>query len=209
MIIIPTSDAGFLTGYIAMFGAEVPPAGWALCDGAELDRAANTGLFAVLGEMYGIGDGVTTFNLPDLRGEFIRGLDEGRGVDVGRVDGSNQSASTAAPTTAMSTDEEADHVHLASTTSAGDHNHLEGDATANAGDSNGYFGYGYGGNNGPTTLNLSSIANILPYLEEVDWAHGHAHSTGWGGIHSHILDAAGFDDETRPKNIAISYIIKL
>lgn len=39
---------------------------------------------------FGIGDGSTTFNLPDLRGEFIRGLDKGRGIDPGRVLGSSQ-----------------------------------------------------------------------------------------------------------------------
>lgn len=39
---------------------------------------------------FGVGDGLTTFNLPDLRGEFLRGLDDGRGVDSGRSFGSWQ-----------------------------------------------------------------------------------------------------------------------
>ena len=45
-------------------------------------------MFAIIGTTYGSGDGSTTFNLPDLRGEFIRGWDAGRGVDSGRTFGS-------------------------------------------------------------------------------------------------------------------------
>lgn len=52
-------------------------------------------MFDILGEIYGAGDGNTTFNLPDLRGEFIRGLDNGRGIDSGRVLGSKQKGTLA------------------------------------------------------------------------------------------------------------------
>lgn len=44
----------------------------------------------MVGETFGSGNGLTTFNLPDLRGEFIRGFDSGRNVDSGRVFGSFQ-----------------------------------------------------------------------------------------------------------------------
>jgi phage-related tail fiber protein len=44
----------------------------------------------VIGTTYGVGNGTTTFNIPDLRGEFVRGLDLGRGVDSGRTLGSTQ-----------------------------------------------------------------------------------------------------------------------
>ena len=47
-------------------------------------------LFAAIGTTYGAGDGRSTFNLPDLRGEFIRGWDDGRGVDTGHLFGSAQ-----------------------------------------------------------------------------------------------------------------------
>jgi phage-related tail fiber protein len=47
-------------------------------------------LFSAIGTTYGAGDGSTTFNLPDLRGEFIRGWDDARGVDAGRTLGSAQ-----------------------------------------------------------------------------------------------------------------------
>ncbi|MDT8717743.1 tail fiber protein, partial [Clostridium sp. 19966] len=47
-------------------------------------------LFAAIGTTFGAGDGSTTFNLPDLRGQFIRGFDDGAGVDSGRSFGSGQ-----------------------------------------------------------------------------------------------------------------------
>lgn len=60
------------------------------CDGAEVSRATYAKLFNKIGEAFGAGDGTTTFNLPDLRGRFLRGLDSGAGVDPGRVLGSSQ-----------------------------------------------------------------------------------------------------------------------
>jgi len=68
----------------------VVPDGYLECNGAELSREAYAALFAKLGTLYGEGDGNTTFNLPDARGEFIRGWDNGRGVDSGRSIGTSQ-----------------------------------------------------------------------------------------------------------------------
>jgi phage-related tail fiber protein len=76
-------------GLIAPSAKGVMP-GWLECDGSEVSRTAYAALFAVIGTQEGAGDGSTTFNLPDIRGDFIRGFDNGRGVDVGRVEGSSQ-----------------------------------------------------------------------------------------------------------------------
>ena len=54
-------------------------------NGAAVSRTAYAALFEAIGTMYGSGDGSTTFNLPDLRGEFLRCLDDGRGVDAWRT----------------------------------------------------------------------------------------------------------------------------
>lgn len=78
-------------GIVSYFAASFAPAGWIACNGAAISRTVYARLFAVIGIHYGPGDGSTTFNLPDLRGEFIRGWDGGRGVDVGRIFGSKQS----------------------------------------------------------------------------------------------------------------------
>lgn len=67
------------------------PEGFLLCDGSAISISAYINLYNVIGNAYGNGNGSTTFNIPDLRGEFIRGTDNGRGVDAGRQIGSNQS----------------------------------------------------------------------------------------------------------------------
>lgn len=79
-----------VAGMVAFFARNTPPSGWLVCDGAAVSRSTYAGLFAALGTVFGVGDGVSTFNLPDLRGEFIRGWDGGRGVDEQRGFGSNQ-----------------------------------------------------------------------------------------------------------------------
>ena len=66
------------------------PTGWLKANGAAVSRTAYAALFAAIGTTYGAGDGRSTFNLPDLRGEFIRGWDDGRGVDTGHLFGSAQ-----------------------------------------------------------------------------------------------------------------------
>ena len=65
------------------------PTGWLECNGASLLRAGYPALFAAIGVIYGSADG-THFTLPDTRGEFIRGFDNGRGIDTGRTIGSAQ-----------------------------------------------------------------------------------------------------------------------
>lgn len=79
-------------GTVIHVAMAAPPAGWLKANGQAVSRAAYAGLFAAIGITYGAGDGSTTFNLPDLRGEFIRSLDDGRNVDTGRALGSAQSA---------------------------------------------------------------------------------------------------------------------
>ena len=69
------------------------PTGYLECNGASLVRSTYAALFAVIGTRYGVGSSSnnTTFNLPDLRGEFIRGWDDGKGVDANRSFKSTQS----------------------------------------------------------------------------------------------------------------------
>jgi microcystin-dependent protein len=77
---IRSADSTPVGSVIAFMGTNAP-AGWLLCDGAAVGRAFYAKLFAVIGSSNGSGDGSTTFNLPDLRGTFLRGLDGIAGVD--------------------------------------------------------------------------------------------------------------------------------
>lgn len=71
-------------GQIAYFATDQVPMGWLKANGTEASRTAFAGIFSVIGTRFGVGDGATTFGLPDQRGEFIRGWDDGRRVDPGR-----------------------------------------------------------------------------------------------------------------------------
>lgn len=69
-----------LIGSVGMHSSETPPTGWLECDGANVLRSTYVDLFAVIGTAYGTADG-THFNLPDMRGKFVRGWDNGQGND--------------------------------------------------------------------------------------------------------------------------------
>lgn len=62
-------------GAIVAYGGTLPPTGFLLCDGSAVSRVTFSALFAVLGTTYGVGDGSTTFNLPNLKGRVPVGLD--------------------------------------------------------------------------------------------------------------------------------------
>jgi hypothetical protein len=82
-----------IVAQVAYFARQTAPSGWLVCNGQAVSRTTYSTLFSAIGSLWGGGDGVTTFNLPDLRGEFIRGWDAGRGVDEGRTFASQQTDS--------------------------------------------------------------------------------------------------------------------
>jgi len=100
-------------GQVAYFARNSAPTGWLKANGAAVSRTAYADLFAAIGTTFGAGDGFTTFNLPDLRGEFVRGWDDARGVDATRAFGTAQGEETKAHT----------HAVTGNTSVAGEHNH--------------------------------------------------------------------------------------
>lgn len=101
-----------LLGSIATFATPEPPDGWLLCDGQEVSRLTYALLFAKIGMTFGEGDGEETFNLPDLRGVFVRGWDKERAF------GSHQEDQMQGHT-----HRDGGHSHNGSTGSAGSHGH--------------------------------------------------------------------------------------
>jgi microcystin-dependent protein len=84
------SDTVLIPGQISMFGFNTAPAKWLKCNGANVSRATYSDLFAAIGTTFGVGDGSTTFTLPDFRGYFPRGWADAGSVDSGRAFGSTQ-----------------------------------------------------------------------------------------------------------------------
>lgn len=96
-VLAPNGDGSSLTGIstvqagaIVVFARNTAPTGYMKANGAAVSRSTYSNLFTAIGTTFGVGDGSTTFNIPDLRGEFIRGWDDSRGIDSGRAFGSAQ-----------------------------------------------------------------------------------------------------------------------
>lgn len=69
-----SGGGGIPAGAMTPWSSNIPPAGWLICDGQAVSRTTYADLFAVIGITYGAGDGTTTFNVPDLRGRTVVGL---------------------------------------------------------------------------------------------------------------------------------------
>ena len=142
-----TSDAGVPTGMIAAFSMNAPPIGWLSCNGAEVDRITYSDLFIAISTAWGVGDGSTTFNVPELKGAILKGV----GV-------SDTSTDYVGPTAvgAFQDDQNASHSHSGSTNTTGDHTHTSGmspDNTWNGPHFTGTYQYGWQNTNLGTTTN--------------------------------------------------------
>lgn len=89
---LPSNLQPFEPGTIAAFAMQNVPRGWLECDGRAVSRTDYKRLLDAIGLTWGIGDGVNTFNIPDLRGMFLRGFDGGRGIDRNRAFADRQEA---------------------------------------------------------------------------------------------------------------------
>lgn len=100
-----------MEGYLSeirIFAGNFPPRGWAFCNGSQLAISSFDALYALIGTTYG-GDGVNTFNIPDLRGRVPVGTGQGPGlpaVALGQVMGTES--------TTMTTSQMPAHNHVAS-----------------------------------------------------------------------------------------------
>ena len=72
---LPDVAVGMPAGSIMAWGSDVAPTNWLICNGSAVSRSTYASLFAAIGVTYGVGNGTTTFNLPDLRGKVPFGKD--------------------------------------------------------------------------------------------------------------------------------------
>ena len=89
------------TGSITMFAGSTAPTGWLMCDGSAVSRSTYSSLFEIIGTQYGEGDGLTTFNLPNLTGRVIIGASQNHPLST--VGGEEEHA--------LINDEMAEHYH--------------------------------------------------------------------------------------------------
>ncbi len=179
-------------GTLRFFAHPTAPAGYLICDGEAISRHTYAALFEAIGTCFGEGDGETTFNLPDCRGEFIRGWDNGRGIDAERVFGSHQADSLAK------------HTHEASIAEAGGHNH--GGATSTNGEHTHALDarFAGGGGGGGTDLNSVYGKDARTQPDGI-----HQHNINDDGAHQHAITIHKTGgNETRPRNVAVLICIK-
>jgi len=202
---------GMPVGAILTYAGGVAPPGFLLCDGSAVSRTTYATLFATVGTIYGAGDNATTFNVPDLRNQFIRGLDS-----TIRSLGSTQAGSFAAHTHPVS---DPGHTHGASQAShshsitTGSHGHTINDpghshsqlvsATPGSG-----FAYGSGNvANGTTGASGTGISvNLAGNLGGSSDAQTPNVTVAAATTGETIGSSGG--TETRPQNIALAYYIK-
>jgi microcystin-dependent protein len=191
---IPASD-GVPAGTVIWTARNTAPTGYLKANGAAVSRTTYADLFSAIGTFYGSGNGSTTFNLPDLRGEFVRGWDDGRGVDSGRAFGSAQAQSYQSHQHTGSTNGAGAHNHTGSTDSAGSHNHTV-PAT-----------YDSGTDAFAETGNRFGVDANIPTSSAGD--HAHSFTTNGVGDHAHSFTTnASGGTETRPRNVALLACIK-
>jgi microcystin-dependent protein len=75
------------SGAIFPYGGTAAPSGYLLCFGQDISRSTYSDLFSAIGTTYGVGDGATTFTLPDLRGRVVAGQDDMGGSSANRLTG--------------------------------------------------------------------------------------------------------------------------
>ena len=209
-------------GLIGSFAMITPPDGWLRANGAAVSRTVYAALFAKIGTTYGAGDGVSTFNLPDPRGKFVRVLDDGRGLDAGRVLGSSQADDTRSHSHTGSSGAAGGHSHTGGSGAAGSHAHtasadVQGNhshTVNNASSSGGVYGSWYYADTGIGADQPSNVVNEAgshSHNITVNGVGDHAHTITINAVgdHSHAItiNATG-GSETRPTNIAFLACIK-
>ena len=176
------------TGSVHLMATTTVPSEYLKCNGAAVSRSTFSALFAIIGTTWGAGDGSSTFNVPDLRGEFVRGWDDGKGTDSSRNFASFQHSNNGAHS----------HTTNATTTiSPANHNH------AFPGDDQFAFADGVGGWTNRTTGSFN-------YDAKSQSGNGRVYLTSDASLSANTTVTVNPDggNEARPRNIAMMYVIK-
>ena len=172
--------SGVPVGTILAHAANTPPTGFLECNGSNISRSTYATLFSTISTTFGVGDGSSTFALPDLRGQFIRGWANNGSTDASRVFGSTQ------------TDQNKNHTHTTdSTTLTGGIRKISEGFLA-GGSATGVFTKTSDGNNSITGSSSTSPVGGVDF----------------DGTHTHTISSSGGGTKARPTNLALMYIIK-
>jgi microcystin-dependent protein len=202
-------------GTILAFGGTIAPSGYLFCDGSAVNRITYASLFSLLGTTYGAGDGLTTFNIPDYRGVFIRGNDQFRTLGSLQAEellqhshlvGSESSHTHGVSTTTQN--QSNDHTHFVSSTKE----YISPDGQFSVlNNATSYIAKSYTGGSLGEAYTLQGFTTNPTVGITSTSSQGHTHSisatSSAGTSHNHPIGSSG-GTETAPINIALNFIIK-
>ena len=171
------------------FQSDGIPTGYLECDGQLLDRSAFAALFNVIGTRYG-NTTSSNFRVPDLRGEFIRGYDHGRGIDSGRGINDPQGGQNTSHNHSVS-------ITTSTTSLTGTITKISETYASGGGTATGVFTKG---SSQTASLTPSRVDNSPAGSFSMDASHNHS-------VSGNTANQGG--NESRPRNIAMMYIIKV
>lgn len=178
------------SGSVMAFAGTSAPTGYLNCDGSAVSRTTYSDLFAAIGITHGQGDNSTTFNLPDYRGRFLRGIDNGAGNDP----------DTSSRTMMATGGNTGDNIGSVQGHAFQTHNHATTENAHSHGAPSGFTNFLYGGSNGSGggtgTVGFSSLTGTAKTnltINNAAASGGKSQSTA---------------NETRPVNAYVNFIIK-
>ena len=204
------------SGAIFPFAGATAPGGYLTCDGSSYLRADYPALFAAIGTAWGAAD-ADHFNVPDLRGRFMRGVDGGAGRDPDRA---TRTASSAGGNTgdnvgSVQTCEYGQHTHTqdAHTHTQNAHGHYIQSSVSGSSKNNTYLTFG--------TANAAAAGYCKVTATGIAVAESYSGASSSTGMYCSIVNATATNqnatatnqnsggNETRPVNAGVNYIIKI
>ena len=173
------------TGAIMAWPTESIPSGFLKCQGQAISRSTYSSLFTALGVTYGAGDGSSTFNLPDYRGEFLRGRAEGSTNDPDRASRTDRGDGNGG-----------DNVGSKQDYAVVEHSH--------GNNSGGGQNHGYNSNSNNTgTFSKSGHGYSSNQAHSYGIVHSQSYGSNYANVNGHVTN-----NEVRPRNVYVHWIIK-
>ena len=207
------AGAGFNpTGSVIWYAGSTAPTGYLKANGDQIPNGSGTvqGVAADYSGLYAIVGGT----LPDLRGEFIRGFDDGKGTDSGRAIRSTQDDVMESHNHPSTTGTGGAHTHAVTVSTEGDHNHrLNGDSSHSSWGSNNnipridrlrrsqYVNWQSAGSQDTNNTGVETNGDHTHTVAVLDTNSAHTHNIA-------IQNQSGGGTETRPRNVALLACIK-
>ncbi len=189
------------TGTIQLYGGAAAPSGWLTCDGSAVSRTTYAALFTAVGTTFGSGDGINTFNIPDLRGRAPIGSGTGSGLTprtLGATDGteththstpsgtSGSESSHTHSTPSGTSGSESSHTH-AGAAHTHDINHDHGAVTSGGGSAHSHTGPSHSHDDGT----LAADSHTLTTTEMPSHSHSAGPTIYWNASDTHQHNTSG------------------